>query len=87
MPRLLHYDTGADDRTVWGLGLGCNGSVDVFVQAATEPRTLEALREMQTRLPKTSPFVVSTTAAEMGMMWSMRLSGLSTGSSHQRQVM
>ena len=54
-PRLLHYDTGADDRTVWGLGLGCNGSVDVFVQAATEARTLESLREMQTRLQE-SPF-------------------------------
>ena len=60
-PRLLHYDTGADDRTVWGLGLGCNGSVDVFVQAATDARTLEALRELQTRLAKKSPFVVSTT--------------------------
>jgi xanthine dehydrogenase accessory factor len=36
-PRLLHYDTGADDRMVWGLGLGCNGSVDIFVQPATEP--------------------------------------------------
>jgi len=59
-PRLLHYDTGADDRTVWGLGLGCNGSVDVFVQAATEARTLEPLREMQTRLARKSPFVVST---------------------------
>jgi xanthine/CO dehydrogenase XdhC/CoxF family maturation factor len=35
-PRLLHYDTGADEDTVWGLGLGCNGTVEVFVQAATE---------------------------------------------------
>ena len=31
--RLLHYDTGTDDETVWGLGLGCEGAVDVFVQA------------------------------------------------------
>ena len=59
-PRLLHYDTGADDRTVWGLGLGCNGSVDVFVQPATEAPTLKAVREMQTRLAKKSPFAVST---------------------------
>jgi xanthine dehydrogenase accessory factor len=59
-PRLLHYDTGADDRTVWGLGLGCNGSVDVFVQAATEQPTLAAVREMQTRLADSSPFAVST---------------------------
>jgi xanthine/CO dehydrogenase XdhC/CoxF family maturation factor len=31
-PRLLHYDTGSDDDTVWGLGLGCEGAVDIFVQ-------------------------------------------------------
>src|SRR5262245_14497726 len=59
-PRLLHYDTGADDRIVWGLGLGCNGSVDVFVQAATEALTLEAVRRMRTRLADKSPFAVST---------------------------
>jgi xanthine dehydrogenase accessory factor len=59
-PKLLHYDTGAEDRTAWGLGLGCNGSVDVFVQAATEAPTLEAVREMETRLAKKSPFAVST---------------------------
>lgn len=34
--RLLHYETGADDRTSWGLGLGCTGSVDIFVQPAGE---------------------------------------------------
>jgi xanthine/CO dehydrogenase XdhC/CoxF family maturation factor len=42
-PRLRHYDTGTDEQTVWGLGLGCNGSVDVFVQ----PMTGEALRTMR----------------------------------------
>src|SRR5262249_3784751 len=40
-PRLLHYDTGTDDKMIWGLGLGCNGAVDIFVQHATEPRTLD----------------------------------------------
>src|SRR5438132_10083168 len=30
--RLLHYDTGADDETVWGLGLGCEGEVSIFLQ-------------------------------------------------------
>jgi xanthine dehydrogenase accessory factor len=33
-PWLRHYHTG-DDDVVWGLGLGCNGQVDVFVQPAT----------------------------------------------------
>jgi len=59
-PQLLHYDTSGDDQTVWGLGLGCNGSVDVFVQAATEAPTLEVLREMQRRLAEKSSFVVAT---------------------------
>ncbi|HYL06192.1 MAG TPA: XdhC family protein [Thermoanaerobaculia bacterium] len=35
VPSLRHYNTG-DDDVVWGLGLGCNGLVDVFVQPATE---------------------------------------------------
>ena len=59
-PRLLHYDTGADDQTVWGLGLGCNGSVDIFVQPATEPRTLQALRDIRQRLDRASAFAIST---------------------------
>jgi xanthine dehydrogenase accessory factor len=59
-PRLLHYDTGADDRMVWGLGLGCNGSVDIFVQPATEPRTLDVLNDLRDRLGRLAPFAVST---------------------------
>jgi xanthine/CO dehydrogenase XdhC/CoxF family maturation factor len=34
VPRRLHYDTGDDENKVWGLGLGCSGSVDIFVQPA-----------------------------------------------------
>ena len=53
-PQLLHYDTGVDDQTVWGLGLGCNGSVDIFVQSATDAGTLEVLRELGARLKSAS---------------------------------
>jgi xanthine dehydrogenase accessory factor len=31
-PRLLSYDLTADDDAVWGLGLGCNGAITVFVE-------------------------------------------------------
>src|SRR5262249_34509625 len=31
-PRMLTYDLTADDDAVWGLGLGCNGAIDVFVE-------------------------------------------------------
>ena len=59
-PQLLHYDTGADDHTVWGLGLGCNGSVDIFVQPATEPDTLNVLADVRARLEGASAFGIST---------------------------
>jgi xanthine/CO dehydrogenase XdhC/CoxF family maturation factor len=58
--RLLHYDTGSDDRTVWGLGLGCNGSVDVFVQSATEPAALDHLRRVSSYLRGSETFAAST---------------------------
>ena len=32
-PRLLRYDNTAPEDIVWGLGLGCNGIVEVFVEA------------------------------------------------------
>ncbi len=32
LPRLLRYDNTSDEDTVWGLGLGCNGVVEVFVE-------------------------------------------------------
>ena len=28
--RLRHYETGADDDTVWGFGLGCDGTVQIL---------------------------------------------------------
>lgn len=60
MPRLRHYETGDDDRTVWGLGLGCNGSVDIFVQPVTSGDTLDLARQVGTLLAGDSPFAVST---------------------------
>ncbi len=47
-PRLATYDLTADDDLVWGLGLGCNGKVEVFIEpvdpAAAEPLLLAPLR-------------------------------------------
>jgi xanthine dehydrogenase accessory factor len=64
--RLLHYDTGSDDRTVWGLGLGCNGSVDIFVQPATEPSVLDTLRAVHARLDGSESFVIATIVSGPG---------------------
>jgi xanthine dehydrogenase accessory factor len=60
VPKLIHYDTGADDSTVWGLGLGCNGSVDIFVQPATTGPTLDALRHLSARLGERGGIEMST---------------------------
>ncbi len=35
-PRLQSYDLTSDDDAVWGLGLGCNGAIDVFVEATSD---------------------------------------------------
>ncbi len=32
VPRLMRYELSADDDPVWGLGLGCNGAIEVFVE-------------------------------------------------------
>jgi xanthine dehydrogenase accessory factor len=60
-PRLLHSDTGSDDATVWGLGLGCNGAVDVFVQP-TLPDS-EAIQRTRSLLDGDLPFALSTIIA------------------------
>jgi xanthine/CO dehydrogenase XdhC/CoxF family maturation factor len=35
-PGLVTYDTTTDEDVVWGLGLGCNGVVDVLIESASE---------------------------------------------------
>ena len=60
VPRLRHYETGDDDRTVWGLGLGCNGSVDIFVQPVTSAETVAVARRVGMLLAGDAAFAVST---------------------------
>jgi xanthine/CO dehydrogenase XdhC/CoxF family maturation factor len=63
VPRLLHYDTGDDDGTVWGLGLGCNGAVDIFVQPATTALARALGARLRTLLDGEAPFAVATAVA------------------------
>ena len=60
VPRLRHYETGDDDRTVWGLGLGCNGAVDIFVQPVSSGDAVDAARQVGTLLAGDAPFAMST---------------------------
>ncbi len=46
-PRMLTYDLTADDDAVWGLGLGCNGAIDVFVEPARDEAGLDLAALLQ----------------------------------------
>lgn len=56
-PRLRHYETGEGSHRVWGLGLGCNGSVDIFVQPANAMVGTARIRQL---LEGEAAFAVST---------------------------
>ena len=58
--RLLHYETGGDDLMPFGLGLGCNGAVDIFVQRITSPEAFETMRQLNTLLQRDNAFTVTT---------------------------
>ncbi len=59
-PSLRHYSTGAAEDVIWGLGLGCNGLVDVFVQSATEGPLADQEDRLRGLLTGDAPFVVAT---------------------------
>ena len=59
-PTLLHYDTSSDDRAPFGLGLGCGGSVDVFVQPAATSHFLELARALRTSFEGDRPIAIAT---------------------------
>jgi len=81
--RMLHYETGNDDEAIWGLGLGCDGTVDIFVVSAARlgyPKVLNQLRKM---LDGNSPFAVITiignTSSANGAEFDNRIVVLKTG--------
>jgi xanthine/CO dehydrogenase XdhC/CoxF family maturation factor len=60
-PSLRHYSTGADKDIVWGLGLGCNGLVDVFIQPATEGPLADLADRLRGLLAGDALFFVAAT--------------------------
>jgi xanthine dehydrogenase accessory factor len=59
-PSLRHYSTGTDEDIVWGLGLGCNGLVDVFIQPATEGPLAELTGRLRELLTGDAAFAIAT---------------------------
>jgi xanthine/CO dehydrogenase XdhC/CoxF family maturation factor len=58
--RLLHYETGEDDDPLWGLGLGCNGEVDVLVVPTARAGFVAASQRMRGLLAGDHAFSVVT---------------------------
>lgn len=58
--RVVTYDTRADDDAVWGLGLGCNGLIDVLLQPLSPERATASAELLATALSADEPLVIAT---------------------------
>ncbi|MGE5227616.1 MAG: XdhC family protein [Planctomycetaceae bacterium] len=56
--RLAGWDLTADDDAVWGLGLGCNGAIEVFIEPAD--RAAEVAHALRAALEEERPISVVT---------------------------
>jgi xanthine dehydrogenase accessory factor len=81
-PSLRHYSTGTDEDVVWGLGLGCNGLVDVFIQPATDGPLAELSGQVRDLLAGDSAFAIATVTDgdEVGATLIVESQGAVTGS-------
>ncbi|ANS73287.1 hypothetical protein AWM70_00730 [Paenibacillus yonginensis] len=64
LPRRLYYDFRAGDDEVWGLGIGCNGAVGIWLELYDPARFPEQARRMsedyRRRLSARLPYVAVT---------------------------
>ena len=56
--RLAAWDLTADDDAVWGLGLGCNGAIEVFIEPAD--RAAEVVGALRAALEEERPICLVT---------------------------
>ena len=66
-PRIVTYDTRADDDAAWGLGLGCNGLIDVLLEPLEQAAAREIAGLLQRALEAPSPSVLATVIASEGV--------------------
>ena len=61
--RVVTYDARADDDAVWGLGLGCNGLIDVMLQPLPPMQAGELATLLEGTLTSNEPSVIATVIA------------------------
>jgi xanthine/CO dehydrogenase XdhC/CoxF family maturation factor len=82
--RLAGWDLTADDDAVWGLGLGCNGAIEVFIEPAE--KAAEVAGALRAALDEERPISVVTViesshaGVEPGARLVVRPDGTSDGS-------
>jgi xanthine/CO dehydrogenase XdhC/CoxF family maturation factor len=65
-PKVVTYDTRADDDAAWGLGLGCNGLIDVLLEPLSEVEAREVANLLLRGLEAHSPAVLATVIESNG---------------------
>lgn len=65
-PRVVTYDTRADDDTAWGLGLGCNGLIEVLLEPLAPVEAGAIGRLIDQALSASSPSALATVIASGG---------------------
>jgi xanthine dehydrogenase accessory factor len=64
--RALHYETGDDDTKLWGLGLGCDGQIDVLVLPLPGDPGAESWAELRDRLAGDAAFALAAVVEDEG---------------------
>lgn len=67
VPRVVTYDTRADDDTAWGLGLGCNGLIEVLLEPLTPSEAGAVVRLLEQGLSSKTASVVATVIGSSGL--------------------
>lgn len=62
-PRVVTYDTRGDDEIAWGLGLGCNGLIDVLLEPLNPVEAGAMGRLLEQALASGEPSVIATVIA------------------------
>jgi xanthine/CO dehydrogenase XdhC/CoxF family maturation factor len=62
--RLVHYDTSDDASRIWGLGLGCDGEVDLVVLPIAPRDAIGSWASARSLLDSDAPVVLATFAEE-----------------------
>jgi len=60
LAKVVTYDTRADDDAAWGLGLGCNGLIDVLLEPLSSTKACEVAALLSSALHKDSRSVLAT---------------------------